>query len=288
MSLCSHRLLVVACLSVLLLATLVSCNRHDKSRVPLARVDDAWLYLDEVVPTIPEGAKESDSIFAIRSFTDQWVRQQILLKHAEENLRESKPDFDRQLREYRNALLIYTFEEQLVQQNLDTVVTDQQIRAYYDANKEDFILKDNIVKVLYVKMFRNDPATPALRRLMQNPLPADRLKLAALCKQSAVNHYLDDDVWLFFNDLLKEIPIVTYNQEAFLANNRFIEINDSVYHYMISIRDFRITDNYSPVSLEKDRIRFSILNQRKTALLQKLNEDLYQRAARKSRFETFY
>jgi hypothetical protein len=273
-------------MALLLLTT--ACNRADRNRVPVARVDNTWLYLDDVTHTIPDGAKASDSIFAVRSFTDQWIRQQILLKHAEENLREAKPDFERQLRDYRNSLLIYSFEEQLVQQNLDTVVTDQQIRAYYDANKEDFILKDNIVKVLYVKLFRNDPSAAPIRRLMQNLLDADRLKLAALCRQSAVNYYLDDEVWLFFNDLLKEIPIVTYNQEAFITNNRFVEINDSVYHYIIAIRDFRITDNYSPVSLEKERIRFSILNQRKAALLQKLSEDLYQRASRKSRFETFY
>jgi len=273
-------------MALLLLAT--ACNRADRGRVPVARVDNTWLYLDDVTHTIPDGAKESDSIFAVRSFTDQWIRQQILLKHAEENLREARPDFERQLRDYRNSLLIYSFEEQLVQQNLDTVVTDQQIRAYYDANKEDFILKDNIVKVLYVKLFRNDPSAAQIRRLMQNLQDADRLKLAALCRQSAVNYYLDDEVWLFFNDLLKEIPIVTYNQEAFITNNRFVEINDSVYHYIIAIRDFRITDNYSPVSLEKERIRFSILNQRKAVLLQKLSEDLYQRASRKSRFETFY
>jgi hypothetical protein len=264
------------------------CRRPDKERVPVARVDDQYLYLDEVTQAIPEGAKESDSIFAIRSFADNWIRQQVLLRHAEENLRDLQTNFERQLKEYRNALLIFTYEEELVKQKLDTVVTDQEINAYYEANKEDFILKENIVKVLYAKVYRNEPTLPQFRRLMNSDAGADRLRLADLCRQNAVNFYLDNEAWLFFNDLLKEIPIVTYNQEAFLNNNRFVEIQDSTYHYLIDIRDFRITDTYSPVTLETDRIRYTIINKRKAAILAAMSKELYERAGKKKRFETFY
>lgn len=279
-----------ALLLILLLsfAAGTGCRRPDKERVPLARVDDQYLYLDEVTQAIPEGAKEADSIFAIRSFVDNWIRQQVLLRHAEENMQDLKTDFERQLKDYRNALLIFTYEEELVKQKLDTVVTDQEIKAYYEANKEDFILKENIVKVLYAKVYRNEPTLPQFRRLMNSDAGADRLRLADLCRQNAVNFYLDNEAWLFFNDLLKEIPIVTYNQEAFLSNNRFVEIQDSTYHYLIDIRDFRITDTYSPVTLETDRIRYTIINKRKAGILEAMSKELYERAGKKKRFETFY
>lgn len=282
---CPVRLITVV---VILLFSFSACNRHDRDRVPLARVDNEWLYLDEVLPSIPEGAKEYDSIFAVRSFVDNWIRQQLLLKHAENNLGEQKDAFDLQLREYRNALLIYAFEDELVKQKLDTLVTDQEIRAYYDVNKEDFVLKDNIVKVLYVKLFRNETFLPQFRRLMNSDLSEDRLRLANLARQNAANYLLDDEVWLFLNDLLKEIPILTYNQEAFLANNHFVEIKDSTYHYLVRICDFRITDNYSPVAMEKERIRFSIINKRKTNILEAVSKEIYDRASKKNRFETFY
>lgn len=278
----------LAIAAAVILLTAVACNRPEKGRVPLARVYDKYLYLDEVTHVIPEGAKEADSIFAIKSFVDNWIRQQVLLKHAEENLSEMKPDFERQLREYRNALLIYAYEEELVKQNLDTVVTDKEIRTYYEENKEDFVLKENIVKVLYVKLFRNDQNLPQFRRLMKSNLGPDRLRLAAICRQHAVNYYLDDEAWLFFNDLLKEIPIITYNQEAFLNNNRFVEIQDSMFHYLVNISDFRVTDSYSPVSLERERIVNTIVNLRKTGIINRMSGELYERAARKNRFETYY
>jgi hypothetical protein len=267
---------------------MVSCNRPDKGREPLARVGNQYLYLDEVQHVIPDGSLASDSLFAIRSFVDNWIRQQVILQHAENNLRDRKPDFERQLKDYHNALLIYAFEEEYLKQNLDTVVTDQQVNTYYQQNMEDFILKENIVKVLYVKLFRNEPSATQIRRLMQSDRQSDRLRLADMCNQHAVNHFLDDEVWLFFNDLLKEIPIVTYNQEAYLNNNRFIEIQDSSFQYMIRIRDFRVADSHSPVSLEQERIRSTIINRRKAEVVRRMTDELYDRAGQKNLFETYY
>ncbi len=271
-----------------LIGLLAACQRADRDRVPLARVGNHYLYLDEVKHVIPEGALASDSAFAIRSFVNNWIRQQVMLKHAEENLRDRKPAFEQQLRDYYNALLIYTFEEEYVRQNIDTVVTKEQIRTYYQENIDDFVLKENIVKVLYVRLFRNDAALAQIRRLMQSDRRADRMRLAELCRQHAVNYFLDDEVWLFFNDLLKEIPIVTYNQEAYLNHNRFVEIQDSSFHYLIRFVDFRITDNHSPVSLEEDRIRSTIINKRKAETIRRMSEELYERAANKNLFETYF
>lgn len=273
---------------ILAVVMLTGCNRHDRNRVVLARVDNSFLYLDQVESSIPDGAKETDSIFAVRSFVDNWIRRQLLLNHAEENLRDMKPDFERQLQDYRNALLIYTYEQELVQQNLDTIVSVQELKDYYEKNKESFLLKENIVKVLYVRLYRNEPTINQFRRLMRSDEQNDRLKLAQLAKQNAANYYLDDEAWLFFNDLLKEIPIVTYNQEAFLTNNRFVEIQDSSYYYLINIKDFRVTDSYSPITLEQDRIRYTIINMRKAEIISNLQAELYDRALRKNRFETFY
>lgn len=271
-----------------LAAFMLSCSGNDGDRKLLARVGEYRLYLDEVLPAIPDGAREADSIFAVRSYVDSWVRQQLVLRQAEKNMGDLEPSVKKQLDEYRNALLIHAYEEALIRENLDTTVTDQEIRAYYEEHREDFILKENILKVLYVKLYRGEPSVNTFRRLIAAGSPSDRVKLAALARQNAVNYYLDDEVWLYFNDLLKEIPITTYNQEAFLASNRLVDFSDSSFHYLVNIRDFRIVDNVSPLAMEKERIRFAILNARKTALLDRMSKDLYDRGRKRNAFQTYY
>lgn len=280
---CEYFILLIGFLLII-----IACSSRDKDRVAVARVGDKYLYLDEVEHLIPENAKESDSIFAVRAYADNWIRRQIILEYAEQNIKDIKPDFERQIKEYRNALMIFAYEQELVNQKLDTNVSDQEISRYYHENIDDFILKENIVKVLYVKLFLNDPTAPRFRRLMRSNRQSDRLELAKLAKENAANYYLDDNAWLFFNDLLKEIPITTYNQEAFLNHNRSIEIKDSSYLYMVNIKDFRVTDNHSPLSFERERIRNTIINKRKTSIINNMSRELYDRAAQRKKFETFF
>ena len=88
-----------------------------------------------------------------------------------------------------------------------------------------------------------------------------------------------------FDDLLKEIPIKTYDQEQFLHNNRNIEIEDSTTLYLISIRDFKIKNSLSPLSFERNNIRNMIINQRKLSLVAEMEQQAYDDARRKGDFE---
>ena len=100
-----------------------------------------------------------------------------------------------------------------------------------------------------------------------------------------MNYYLDDQNWLLFNDILKEIPINTYNQEEYLKNNRIIEIQDSVFVYLMNIKGFMIKESLSPLSFERNNIRDIIINKRKLALIENMKNDVYNNALKRGDFE---
>ena len=115
----------------------------------------------------------------------------------------------------------------------------------------------------------------------------DREQLASYCHQFASNFYLDDSSWLLFDDLLKEIPIQTYNKELFLQNNRFVEVSDSLSNYFVNIKGFKIKNSLSPLAFEKDNIKNIILNKRKLLLITKMKEDVYNDAANTNKIEIY-
>jgi hypothetical protein len=86
---------------------------------------------------------------------------------------------------------------------------------------------------------------------------------------------------------LAQIPIKTYNQEEYLKNHQNLEVQDSLYYYFVRFRDFRIKENISPLSFEKDRIRNIILNKRKMELINKMHQDVYDNALKKNDFEIY-
>jgi hypothetical protein len=262
-----------------------ACNgKKDDKKNAVARVFDNYLYEEDLKEAMPANISKGDSAAFASEYIDNWIQHQLLVAKADKNLSGDEKDFSKELEDYKNSLLIYKYESQLVQQNIDTTVTEEDITKYYDANKKDFQLKENIVKVLYVKLPRKI-STALPRQWLNSSNTADRNRLQDFCVKNAVNYYLDDESWLFFNDILKEIPINTYNQEEYLKNNRLIELQDSTYSYLMNIKGFMIKDGLSPLSFERNNIRNLILNKRKMKLIDDMKNQIYQDAVKGGDFE---
>ncbi len=274
---------------ILALVFLASCTgffRKHSEKVA-ARVHDDYLYETDLAGVVPRGTTAKDSLTLIKSYIDSWVRQRLLLHQAEKNLQADQMDFTKQLDDYRNSLIIYQYENELVKQKLDTLVTPDEITSYYDANRKNFLLKDNIVQLQYVKLPLKYKNVGKFRKLLMSDSPDDRPALAGLCEKDASDYYLDDQNWILFNDFLQQIPLKTYNQEEFLKNHKEVEYQDSMYVYLVRFRDFRIKEDVSPLNMEEDHIREIILNKRKMELLGKMQEDLYLKASRSNDFEIY-
>lgn len=266
----------------------VSCGSSDKkSEGVVARVFDQYLYKSDIIGIIPDGTSSKDSISIVKNYINNWIKQKLVLQAAENNLPSSQKDFAKQLELYKNSLIIFAYEKELIKQKLDTTVTDEEAKTYYEKNVKDFLLKDNIVKVWYVKMLLNSANKATVRQLYRLDDAASKKNLEDYCKKYAVNYFLEDSTWLYFSDLLKEIPVKTYNQEDYLKYNRYIEMDDSTYSYFLNIKDFQVKESVSPLSFEKENVRKIILNKRKIDLIEEIEESIFNDALKNEDFEIF-
>lgn len=264
----------------LLLIILSSCKYFHKkgSDIVVAKAYKSVLTRSDITGIVPAGSSQKDSISITENYIDNWIQQKVVLHKAEINLTKKQKDFTKQMQDYRNSLIIYTFENELVRQKLDTNVSDREIENYYNNNPGDFELKDNIVKVIYVKTHITDPINKKIKTLYKSDNKNDKQELTDICSRYAVNSFLDEDKWLFFNDLLKEIQIETYDQENYIKNHRFIEFQDSAYSYFVNIKGFRIKAGTAPLNLERDNIRSIIINKRKIQLIKEMEDDANKEA----------
>jgi len=266
------------------------CNllNPEKETIVLAKIGDKSLFLSEIQPSIPENVEGADSAFFVKEQVKKWVEQTLLLQMAELNLSESEKNIEKEIEDYRKSLLIYAYEKAFIAQKLDTLISDNEVANYYEGNLQNFELKDYVVKVLYTKLEKNAPQISYLRTMINNTEEQEvRYQLEDYCRQFATNYMLEDQVWLYFEDLLKEIPIKTYNIDAFLKNNKVVEIEDEQYLYFLVIKDYRLKDSVSPLELEKTRIKSIILNKRKLELTKSMRKDLYQDALNKNLIEYY-
>lgn len=265
-------------------------NGKETDEELVARVYNSYLYKSDICIFLPQGISYQDSISLSKSYMDNWIRQRLILHKAELNLTDKSRyiGIEKQLQDYRNSLINYAYKEELIRQKLDTVVNAKEIENYYTANLKNFELKDNIIKVIYVKVGKNSPGLNKVRKWYRAEDDEGKILLEEYCHQFALNYFLDDNSWLLFDDLLKEVPINTYNnKEQFLKYNRFLEVEDSLNRYFVNIKDFKIKNSTSPIGFEEENIRNIILNQRKLKLIKEMEESVYQDALANNDFEIY-
>ncbi|MBL0048278.1 MAG: hypothetical protein IPP32_09320 [Bacteroidetes bacterium] len=268
-----------------------SCNyfKPKQKEKAIARVFDKFLDASDIEKIVPQNVKGKDSIAMVKNYIDNWVRQNLLLQKAEQNLNAEvlNASIEKQLQDYRTSLITFAYEKELIRQKLDTGVSESEIEAYYSKNPQNFQLKNNIIKVLYVKVKKNAPKLNKVREWCKSEKPQDKKLLEDYCYQFAENFYLDDTSWFLFDDLLKEIPIEAYDKEQFLQNNRWVEVNDTSSLYFVNIKGFKIKDSTSPLSFEKQNIHNIILNKRKLQLINQMKEDVYNTELKNKNFEIY-
>jgi len=268
---------------------LVSCTSSiDPTRGEVvAKVYGNYLYESDMEGLVNPSVSKHDSLMLVNSFIDNWVRKQLLIRQAEKNLTAAQTNFKQKLEDYRNSLLIYNYETQLISEKLDTLVTESEIYAYYENNKDNFELRHNMVKVVYVILPIESEKKKVFQSMMNRKEDIDLDSLDVLAGNYALSYYNDTTSWIRFDDLLLQIPLQTYNEESFLKNTHFVEIDDEPYSYMVYFKNFLISEGVSPLEIEHDNIKNIILNKRKQLLLRETHQGLYEKALREKVIEIF-
>ena len=266
-------------LSSLLLAALcfAGCQHHGEESPILASVYGHELHSSDLKGLVGEGVSAEDSTAIVASYVEQWIRQTVLLTKAEKNITDN---FDRQLREYKNSLLIYAYEQKIVNQLLDTNVSDEQIAEYFEQHREDFQLKSAIVKAVYVIAPAKSPAVPKLKKIIDRRGFDDHdvVELEELASRNSLSGYYDADAWIPFYTLQSAVPITTYNENIYLKQNHTITLSDNDVTYLVRILDYKVSDETSPLELQLENIRSILLNHRKLDILNRLQTDLLKEA----------
>lgn len=280
-----HHLLVFGCFIFLF----SSCRYFtaDSDEKPIARVYDQYLYAEELNNIIPSGASSEDSLQLAANYVNNWVKQQLLIKKAELNLPDEKKDVQLQLDQYRNSLILYLYQEELVKQRLDTVVKQNEILAYYEENKQNFTLKENILRAVYVKLDKQNKSVNKIRKWLKDEETDSKNKLTEYCSTQALKFSLDEHKWFNPDELAEEAGIDQNKIEQMARYPNIYEKDENDGYYIVKTLEYQLKDDISPLEFEEKNIRNIILNKRKMQLIEQLEKDVMNEGAAKNNFEIY-
>ncbi len=273
-------------ISILILLLSNSCqlfNSNDESDL-LARVGDQQLYLDDL-PKFSNFENQEDSAARLQHYIDAWIKEQLLLQKALENLSESQADFSAQLQTYRNSLLIYAYENLLIRQKLDTAVKLDQIKHYYKENTSNFSLKEQLYQLQFVKFINTAPNQDSMRNWLFSEND-NKDKLMNYCTQFAINCHLDSSIWWSKSSLNKILP--PNNELNIDSQEKQLQFSDTTQTVLMHIFNQKKSGEVAPLTYVKDKITDIILNKRKLELLNTAKQEIFEEATIDKRYERYY
>lgn len=278
--------LVFPILLTLLFAFACKQATEVKSGKVLAEAYGEKLYLSDVSVEVPEDISYEDSVFLVQELVNLWVEKRVLLNEADKTLTASEKDKSKELEEFKNDLLIFEVLDKLSESSIDTSFTDVEIEEYYNDNIEDFELVQNIIKVMFYKVPTYTPTLNQLWSEFKKDFKSAHEKLTAISEAKG-NNYTDRYNWVLFDDILKEVPINTYNQEHFLSNNKDIRLKDGDYTYFIKIIDFKTRNGVKPFELAKEDIIPVLKLKRQKEMIKEVERNLIKQAYSKNKVRIY-
>ena len=252
-------------------------------KIALARVDNNYLYIEDIIfPSL-----QNDSSLIIETQTNQWIRNQLLLKLAYETVINVN-NVENQVLQYKNNLILFEYEKIMYQNNIDFLVSDEELNTYYENNIKDFVLPFDLVKALYAKIPVDAPDIGSFRKIIKEYPDSDINEIRSYCFRFAEKSFLEDTIWVKLDEIILNNPLLLINDKSqFLKRNTYVENVDKNHYFFLKILDKRLIGETSPLSFESNVINAIILNKRKQKLFDKLRDSIFVNSKKGIDYEIF-
>ena len=276
-------------LTIISIITLSSCDyfKQDNLRIPIARVNNSYLYQKDIKNLIFENTSKDDSTLIVANFINRWATKQLLIDQSIINLTQEKQDaYNNLVNQYKTDLYIEAYKSSIVAKQLDSIITFEELEKFYNQNKENFKLNDDLLKIRYIHIDENFSNTKELVEKFKRFDSIDKNELTKLSiKFKAFN--LNDSIWIKNDLLIGVLPVLKQNNIQVLKKTNFTQLQDSLGVYLVKIEALLKTNDIAPLSYVKPTIEQIVINKRKQEILKKIEKEITIDAIKNKNFELF-
>jgi len=269
---------------------LTSCDyllvqeKEDNASEIIAIVNTDKLFKEDLKDVLPRNISKEDSLIIVKSFIQDWAVNKLLLKGAaNNNTSASLRNINKLVQDYKESLLINNYKKELIKQQLDTVISNDEVEQYYLVNNENFKLNEVLVKskYLYFNYTIND------QKEIVKLFKSDKINDAEELERQQLSfkiYQLNDSIWTELDKVLLKLP---FSKENLLKKSKFIQKQDSLGLYLVAIKDVLNRNDIAPLSYIKSTIKEMILHKRKIELIREIEKIIVKDATKNNNFKIY-
>lgn len=269
---------------------LYSCNgfKEDQKSGSVARVGKNYLYKSDIQNIVPKGSAKEDSLIIIRSFIDRWATQKLLIEAAELNLSDSKKkEYESLINQYKIDLYTKAYLEEIVKRSVDTLVTNEELKTYYNENKENFKTNGTLVRLRYINLSKDNPKLETIKDKFFNFNKKDK-KFWDINSMQFKSFAFNDSIWVDMGQVYDRLPIINPdNRDELMQNGKKIQVLDKQDFYLIKVNGVINKNQISPFEYIKPTLKEIIINKRKLELIKKFEKEITEDAIKNDDYEIY-
>lgn len=278
-------LAILVCLLIITSCDYINFQEKDNDTSEIvAIVNTQKLFKKDLNNLFPNKLNEADSLVLVKNYIENWAIKQLLINKAENNSSlEALNKINSLVKDYKESLFINNYKEQLIKQQLDTLVSDSEVEKYYEANNEIFKLNEELVKIRYL----NFNTTIKNKEEISTLFKSDNIEdLSTLEKQelSFNFHQFNDSIWTPLDNILLKLP---FSKEILLKKSKFIQKQDSLGLYLVAVKDVLHRKETAPISYVAPTIKQMILHKRKIELIREIEKIIVKDAVQNNNFKIY-
>ncbi len=256
-------------------------------KVPIARVNDTYLYQKDLQALISENTTKQDSVSIVSNYIQRWATQQLLIDQANINLPQQQiEDYQGMVAEYRNDLFAEAYKGAIVSKLLDSTITQEEYDLFYQQNKANFTLREKIFKLRYIHLDASFPTISETKKKLRRFNTEDIVALQGSSLEYKGANF-NDSVWVKKETLLRQLPVIRTKESKVLKKATFSQLEDSLGVYLLKIKDVLSPNQTAPLQYIKPIIKEIILNKRTLELIKELEKDITKDAVKNKNFEVY-
>ena len=258
--------------------TVSSCTIFNRKHNAGIAVEVNGKYLEySELDQLTMGLSPDDSATVADNYIKQWSTEVLLYDKARNKVDDKH--IEALVEDYRRSLYAHAYAEYLLQ-HMSKQLPQAEIDSFYEIHKNQYVLKDALVKGLLLIVPNGAPDLEKVKKAMGKTDAKNIESIEKYAYRYATGYELFMDEWKTLSQLLVWMPMKKVDMQKQLKPNTLVTMSDSVSTYVLQVNDIRPAGTVMPIEYARSEIQPVLLRERATNYLENERNRIYEDAVR--------
>lgn len=148
---------------IMLMITACSSSKKEMAENVIISVGEGKLTLEHLDNAIPESIQSRISQEQVSNYIQQWIEMELVYQEALRLGMDKEKSFLTELENAKRELLVRSYLDSHLSDDIE--IPEREASAYYNENKDNYILQQDEIKALHILVSDYDQANVAYRRI---------------------------------------------------------------------------------------------------------------------------